>query len=150
MLPIPSMHGSTAAHRGAYRGWEVLSGLCGPGAGAVRDEGTHTPRPGGGVHYAATRVLMLLCALLVSTPASAQPLRFGRITVYTRNLYIGTDFGPVLAALQDRPSLRAVAQGGRSGRSPRTNFPQRAEALAAEIEAIHRTSSVCRRSSTSH
>ena len=80
-------------------------------------------------------VLVLLFTLVVSTPAYAESLRFGKITVYTRNLYIGTDFGPVLAALQDAHSLRAVAQAAFTEIAA-TNFPVRAEALAAEIEAI--------------
>jgi endonuclease/exonuclease/phosphatase family protein len=80
-------------------------------------------------------VLALLCALLVSPLAYAQPLQFGALTVYTRNLYIGTDFAPVLAAVQDTPNLRAVAQAAFEDIA-RTNFPRRAEALAAEIEAL--------------
>jgi hypothetical protein len=80
-------------------------------------------------------VLALLCALLMSPPAYAQLLQFGAITVYTRNLYIGTDFAPVLAAVQDTPNLSAVAQAAFADIA-RTNFPQRAAALAAELEAL--------------
>ena len=71
----------------------------------------------------------------MSSPAYAGGLRFGALTVYTRNLYIGTDFAPVLAAVQDTPNLSAVAQAAFAAMA-RTNFPQRAVALAAEIEAL--------------
>jgi len=53
------------------------------------------------------------------------------ITVMTRNVYVGADFGPVLAA----PSLPAAfaAAGTVWGQVQATNFPERAEALADEI-----------------
>ena len=81
-------------------------------------------------------VFTLLCAVLVSTPVAAQHLRFGRIQVYTRNLYIGTDFGPVFAALQNpRGPNAAAAVAAAFAEIALTNFPLRAVALAAEIEA---------------
>jgi hypothetical protein len=80
-------------------------------------------------------VWVLLLALVVSIPAYAEHLRFGRITVYTRNVYIGTDFGPVLAALQDSNNVSDVARAAFT-EIANTNFPLRAKALAAEIEAI--------------
>ncbi len=86
-------------------------------------------------------VFILLCAVLVSTPVSAQHLRFGRIQVYTRNLYIGTDFSPVFAALHN-PSLppNAVAQAASAafGEIARTNFPLRAAALVVWQSSIDR------------
>jgi endonuclease/exonuclease/phosphatase family metal-dependent hydrolase len=53
------------------------------------------------------------------------------ITVMTRNVYVGADFGPVLAA----PSLPAAfaAAGVVWGQVQASNFPERAEALADEI-----------------
>ena len=80
-------------------------------------------------------ILALLLVLLVSTPTSAQPLQFGTIRVYTRNLYIGADFDPVLTALQGSGDVSAVAQAVFQ-EIARTDFPQRAEALAKEVEAI--------------
>jgi hypothetical protein len=64
---------------------------------------------------------------------SAQPLQFGSIKVYTRNLYIGTDFDSVLAA-PPAEFLGAVQEA--FAEIIATNFPQRAEALAEEIATI--------------
>jgi len=80
-------------------------------------------------------VLALLFALVVSTPVYAELVRFGRLTVYTRNLYIGTDFDPVLAALQGSGSAVDAARTA-FNEIAQTKFPQRATALATEIEAI--------------
>jgi hypothetical protein len=78
-------------------------------------------------------VFALLCALVASTPASAQELQFGNIRVYTRNLYIGTDFDAVLGA---RPEEFLDAARGAFAEIVATNFPLRAEALAKEIATI--------------
>ena len=78
-------------------------------------------------------VFALLFVLVASSPVYAQPLQFGSIKVYTRNLYIGTDFDSVLAAPQEE-FLRAAQEA--FAEIIGTKFPQRAEALAEEIATI--------------
>ena len=83
-------------------------------------------------------VFMLLCAVLVSTPVSAQPspVRPGQ-QVSTRNLYIGTDFAPFSPPSRPRPTSSAVAQARRPSRRLRgRTFRSVPQALAAEIAAI--------------
>src|SRR5215813_2402762 len=55
------------------------------------------------------------------------------LRVMTRNLYLGTDLLPVLAA-PDLPTLLAVV-GQQYAGVQQTNFPERARALASEIAA---------------
>ena len=70
----------------------------------------------GGVRFMPRlAVFTLLCAVLVSTPVAAQHLRFGRIQVYTRNLYIGTDFGPCLPPCRTRAARCRGGGGGGVG-----------------------------------
>jgi hypothetical protein len=80
-------------------------------------------------------VFAVLCTLVASTPAYAQHLQFGSIKVYTRNLYIGADFDPVLAALQGSGDFSAVAREVFTDIT-NTNFPQRAKALAGEVATL--------------
>jgi len=55
------------------------------------------------------------------------------VTVMTRNVYIGTDLGPIFAARTPDALLSATATAFRNVQA--TNFPARAQALAGEIAA---------------
>jgi hypothetical protein len=56
----------------------------------------------------------------------------GRVTVMTRNIYLGTDLNPLLAA---PPPLVAFVAAETFAKIKATDFPARAEALADEIAA---------------
>lgn len=58
-----------------------------------------------------------------------------RVRVMTRNVYLGADLGPGLAATT--PEEFFTANGGILRQVTRTNFPLRAKALANEIQRAH-------------
>lgn len=76
---------------------------------------------------------LAILALLVATPQamahSAQ--RKGTVTVMTRNIYLGTDLGPIFSAPTLPGLVSAVGAGYANVQA--TDFPSRADALAAEI-----------------
>jgi endonuclease/exonuclease/phosphatase family metal-dependent hydrolase len=87
-------------------------------------------------------VLALIASLLVCLlPATAAAHGKGhhrksdRVKVMTRNIYLGADLGPGLAATT--PEQFFTANGGILRQVTRTNFPLRAKALAAEILRNH-------------
>ncbi|MGE7387474.1 endonuclease/exonuclease/phosphatase family protein [Streptomyces sp. NPDC004126] len=75
----------------------------------------------------------VLCALALLSPGSgasaANPP--AELRVLTRNLYLGADLGPVLAATSQQGLVAAVTAAYANVQA--TNFPERAEALADEI-----------------
>ena len=52
------------------------------------------------------RLAALAAILLTAIPSAAGHERRAAVTVMTRNLYFGTDLGPVLAATEPRPWWR--------------------------------------------
>ena len=82
----------------------------------------------------------LLLAVIVTLPAYAkQPVPFKgnrTVTVMTRNLYIGFDLTPVgtAVAANNLPQLLLAVKNAADTQHA-TNFPERAQALAAEIAA---------------
>jgi hypothetical protein len=70
-----------------------------------------------------------------SEATSASAALSGRITVMTRNMYVGNDVDAIIAALatgDPEVAARAVLEGAEVLR--RTDFPARANAMAAEID----------------
>src|SRR5262249_19098814 len=82
----------------------------------------------------------LLLAVIVTLPAYAkQPVPFEgnrTVTVMTRNLYIGFDRTPIGTAIaaNNIPQLQLAVKNAVDTLHA-TNFPERAQALAAEIAA---------------
>jgi hypothetical protein len=76
-------------------------------------------------------VLCLFVFLLA--PFNASSAKSQEITVMTRNLYLGADLAPVIAA-QTPEEFLAAAQAALA-QVAANNFPERAQALAAEIVA---------------
>jgi endonuclease/exonuclease/phosphatase family metal-dependent hydrolase len=72
-------------------------------------------------------VLVAMVFLLGATAAFAD----SEVTVMTRNLYLGTDLSPVLAA--QTPEEFSAAVQAAAAQIAANNFPERARALAAEI-----------------
>jgi Endonuclease/Exonuclease/phosphatase family len=70
-------------------------------------------------------------AAATAAPAESHRGHGGKVTVMTRNLFLGTDNQPLFAA----PSLQALFGAVATGyaQMEATNFPERAQALAAEI-----------------
>jgi endonuclease/exonuclease/phosphatase family metal-dependent hydrolase len=70
-------------------------------------------------------------AAATAAPAESHRGHGGKVTVMTRNLFLGTDLQPLFAA----PSLQALFGAVATGyaQMEATNFPERAQALAAEI-----------------
>jgi endonuclease/exonuclease/phosphatase family metal-dependent hydrolase len=62
---------------------------------------------------------------------TAEAVAGGKITVMTRNLYLGADLAPILTATTETDFF--VSAAAVLGQIAATNFPERAEALAAEI-----------------
>lgn len=82
------------------------------------------------------RLLVALAVLVpVSAPAVASAGRATTVTVMTRNLYLGSDLTPALAAQDPIAFLGAVARIW--GNVQATSFPTRAGALADEVQAHH-------------
>jgi endonuclease/exonuclease/phosphatase family metal-dependent hydrolase len=84
-------------------------------------------------------IARLLVALAVLVPLSAPGVAHAgdrtTVTVMTRNLYLGSDLAPALAAQSQADFLGAVAQIW--GNVLFTGFPTRAGALADEVAAAH-------------
>jgi endonuclease/exonuclease/phosphatase family metal-dependent hydrolase len=81
-------------------------------------------------------VAAAVAALAAPAASAEQPHPFKgdrQVTVMTRNLYLGTDFGPIFRA----PSLPALFAAVGAGwlQVQRNDFPARAEAIADEIAA---------------
>jgi endonuclease/exonuclease/phosphatase family metal-dependent hydrolase len=72
--------------------------------------------------------LLVLTILVLQLPALA---RAEKLTVMTRNLYLGADLSPIVAATSPEEFLAATQVA--LGTVAANNFPARAEALAAEI-----------------
>lgn len=86
----------------------------------------------------AAAVLALVAALAISllpSTALAQGKESDRVQVMTRNVYLGADLGPGLAATT--PQQFFEANGEILRQVTRTNFPLRAKALANEIRRAH-------------
>lgn len=85
------------------------------------------------------RILTLLAVLALAAPATAaaeQPHPFKgkrQVTVMTRNLYIGADLNPIFAAPTIPQLVGAVTVAFLELQA--TRFPERAQAIAAEIDA---------------
>ncbi len=71
----------------------------------------------------------LVVAIVLATSATAATAR--EITVMTRNLYLGADLGPVISATTQEEFLSAAQTA--LAQVAANNFPERAQALAAEI-----------------
>ena len=69
----------------------------------------------------------------LAAPASASDGRGRGVIVMTRNVYLGTELGPLFAA-PSPPALFAAVAGGYANVQA-TNFPERADAIAGEIAA---------------
>lgn len=74
-------------------------------------------------------ILTILCIAVASVPALASD---AEVTVMTRNLYLGTDLSKVLAARTTSEFLTAVSAAFAEVQA--TNFPERAQRLAEEID----------------
>ncbi len=78
------------------------------------------------------RLWYMLCLVVVLLmPLSAPAATSQEITVMTRNLYLGADLAPVIAA-KTQEEFFAAAQAALA-QIAANNFPERAQALAAEI-----------------
>ena len=89
-----------------------------------------------------TAVISVIATLLAGLFAAAAAEAKGghgeksdRVRVMTRNIYLGADLGPGLAATT--PQEFFEANGGILRQVTRTNFPLRAKALANEIQRAH-------------
>lgn len=84
---------------------------------------------------------MTLLALTIALPAAAVPPPQANkprtVTVMTRNLYLGADVAPVVAAaLSGDPAAVVAAVSEVWGRVQFTDFPARADGIAQEIAAV--------------
>jgi hypothetical protein len=79
------------------------------------------------------RALLIVFALTALAVPAIADARKPRIEVMTRNIYIGTDLTPVVAAPNFPAFLAATAQAFNNIQA--SDFPARAKALAAEIDA---------------
>ncbi len=76
---------------------------------------------------------LLYLVIFVSLATSARAADSQNITLMTRNLYLGADLGPIIAA-QTQQEFLLAAQAALA-QAAANNFPERAQALAAEIVA---------------
>lgn len=85
-----------------------------------------------GLRRTAIAVAALLVALVLPAAASAKE-EGPKVTVMTRNIFLGADLGPALAA----PTIPAAIDGAGTiwNEFESTNFPERAVPLAREIKA---------------
>ena len=83
--------------------------------------------------FAAVVAAVALLAA-VSAPGAAHAAR-ADVTVMTRNLYVGFDIAPVIAAAQTDPATVPAVAGRALGNVLHNDFPSRARAIAAEVEA---------------
>ncbi len=74
-----------------------------------------------------------LLAVLPVAPAQAKSSRGADLTVMTQNLYLGSSLTPALAATTPQEFVEAVARIFATVQY--TNFPARAQAIAAEVDA---------------
>ncbi|MEO7198554.1 MAG: hypothetical protein ABIZ50_08795 [Solirubrobacterales bacterium] len=75
--------------------------------------------------------VMALLAPAVGTAAKQKPKKDAKVTVMTRNLYLGADLGPAISAPD---TCAAIDAGGKIINDvDKSNFPERAKLLAAEI-----------------
>ena len=95
--------------------------------------------PGTGNRWLRIAVAVLAAVLVAGTfgaaAAQAKGKKSDRVRVMTRNVYLGADLGPGLAATT--PQQFFEANGGILRQVTRTNFPLRAKALANEIQRAH-------------
>jgi len=80
----------------------------------------------------ATFCALTLC-LVFPVTASASPNSDRPLVVITRNMYLGTDFGPILGAASFPEFANAVANA--YVQVQQSNIPARAAAIAKEIES---------------
>ena len=76
---------------------------------------------------------LALIALLV--PAVAASAKSPDVTVMTRNLYLGADLDPLIAAATTNPATVPFVAGTTFGHVVANDFPARAQAIAAEVAA---------------
>jgi endonuclease/exonuclease/phosphatase family metal-dependent hydrolase len=84
------------------------------------------------------RPIVALSMMLLLTPVSLATQGVGSdrpLKVLTRNMYVGTDFGPILTATSFDQFVQEVAEAYVNVQV--SNIPERAAALAKEIEVSH-------------
>jgi endonuclease/exonuclease/phosphatase family metal-dependent hydrolase len=81
---------------------------------------------------AIVAAVAFLATALVPATAHAAP---AEVTVMTRNLYVGFDIAPVIAAAQTDPAAVPAVAGRALANVAHNDFPVRAQAIVAEIEA---------------
>jgi endonuclease/exonuclease/phosphatase family metal-dependent hydrolase len=97
-------------------------------------DASHLRRPTNRLLVAAAVSLiaaLVVCLLPAASEAEGKHKKSDRVRVMTRNVYLGADLGPGLAATT--PQQFFEANGGILRQVTRTNFPLRSKALAAEI-----------------
>ncbi|MGH2982427.1 MAG: endonuclease/exonuclease/phosphatase family protein [Solirubrobacterales bacterium] len=105
---------------------------------AARRENPSTGARRPPVAAALALIAVLLMCLLPSAALAhgkGHHKKSDKVRVMTRNVYLGADLGPGLAATT--PAEFFAANGGILRQVTRTNFPLRAEALAREIKRAH-------------
>src|SRR2546421_5914558 len=91
-----------------------------------------TSKPGRTFLVIAVMLTMSICLSGVHANAAG---RDRVLTVMTRNMDTGTDFGPIFSATTPLQLLTAV--GGAYSEGQASNIPERAAGIAKEIEANH-------------
>jgi endonuclease/exonuclease/phosphatase family metal-dependent hydrolase len=88
------------------------------------------------IHIKLLAVLAAIAAVVAPAASAEEPHPFAgdrQVTVMTRNIYLGTDLGPIFSAPNPAALLAAVGTGW--ARVQANDFPTRADALADEIAA---------------